>query len=132
MHLKTVDRKILGKAIKIAHSFCPTNRDLPTSHFAFLIKSKIIEKIGINKKRTHPETSKHPYHEGYVGIHAELDCLLKTSKEDLRNYKMLVLRIDGNGKLNISKPCHGCQSVLSQFNLKEIWYSDKDGNIIQM
>jgi hypothetical protein len=22
--------------------------------------------------------------------------------------------------------------VLSQFNLKEIWYSDKDGNIIQM
>lgn len=132
MHLKTVDRKILGKAIKIAHSFCPTNRDLLTSHFAFLIKSKIIEKIGINKKRTHPETSKHPYHEGYVGIHAELDCLLKTSKEDLRNYKMLVLRIDRNGKLNISKPCHGCQSVLSQFNLKEIWYSDKDGNIIQM
>ena len=132
MHLKTVDRKILGKAIKIAHSFCPTNRDLPTSHFAFLIKSKIIEKIGINKKRTHPETSKHPYHEGYVGIHAELDCLLKTSKEDLRDYKMLVLRIDRNGKLNISKPCHGCQSVLSQFNLKEIWYSDKDGNIIQM
>ena len=132
MHLKAVDRKILGKAIKIAHSFCPTNRDLPTSHFAFLIKSKIIEKIGINKKRTHPETSKHPYHEGYVEIHAELDCLLKTSKEDLRNYKMLVLRIDRNGKLNISKPCHGCQSVLSQFNLKEIWYSDKDGNIIQM
>ena len=132
MHLKTVDRKILGKAIKIAHSFCPTSRDLPTSHFAFLIKSKIIEKIGINKKRTHPETSKHPYHEGYVGIHAELDCLLKTSKEDLRNYKMLVLRIDRNGKLNISKPCRGCQSLLSQFNLKEIWYSDKDGNIIQM
>jgi hypothetical protein len=45
---------------------------------------------------------------------------------------MLVLRIDRNGKLNISKPCRGCQSVISQFNLKEIWYSDKDGNIIQM
>ena len=127
-----MDRKILETAIKIAYTFCPTSRDLPTSHFAFLIKSKIIEKIGINKRRTHPETSKHPYHKGYVGVHAELDCLLKTSKENLFDYKMLVLRIDRNSKLNISKPCRGCQSLLSQFNLKEIWYSDKDGNIIQM
>jgi deoxycytidylate deaminase len=127
-----VDKKVFAKAIKIAYSFYPTSRDLNTSHFAFLIKSKIIEKIGINKKRTHPEISKHPYHEGYVGIHAELDCLLKTDKEDLSDFKMLVLRIDRNKKLNISKPCRGCQSVISQFNVKEVWYSDKDGNIIQM
>ena len=118
--------------MKIAYSFWPTSRELPTSHFAFLIKSKIIEKIGINKRRTHPEISKHPYHEGYVGIHAELDCLLKINKEDLSDYQILVLRIDKNGKLNMSKPCRGCQSVLSQFNLKQIWYSDKDGNIIKM
>jgi len=127
-----VDKKVFAKAIKIAYSFYPTSRDLNTSHFAFLIKSKIIEKIGINKKRTHPEISKHPYHEGYVGIHAELDCLLKTDKEDLSDFKMLVLRIDRNKKLNISKPCRGCQSVISQFNVKEVWYSHKDGNIIQM
>lgn len=132
MQFYLVDQKIFDKAIKIAKSFCPTNRELPTSHVAFLIKSKIIEKIGVNKKRTHPEISKHPYHEGYVGIHAELDCLLKLDKEDLSKYSMLVLRVDRKNKLNMSKPCKGCQSVLSQFNLKEIWYSDKDGNIIQM
>jgi deoxycytidylate deaminase len=82
--------------------------------------------------RNHPEISKHPYHEGHVGIHAELDCLLKMDKEDLSYYKMLVLRIDRNESLTMSKPCSGCQSLLSQFNLKEIWYSDKNGNIIQM
>lgn len=102
------------------------------SHIAFLIKSNKIEKIGVNKRRTHPEISKHPYHEGHVGIHAELDCLLKINKEDLSSYKMLVLRIDRNENLTMSKPCSGCQSVLSQFNLKEIWYSDRNGNIIQM
>ena len=92
---------VLNKAKQIAHSLCPTNREIRTSHIAFLIKSNIIEKIGTNKKRTHPETKNHPYHEGVVGIHAELDCLLKMDKEDLSDYNMLVIRVDNNGKLNI-------------------------------
>lgn len=125
-------KRILNKAIEIAHSFCPANREIRTSHIAFLIKSNIIEKIGVNKRRTHPEISKHPYHEGYVGIHAELDCVLKVDKEDLKDYKMLVLRIDRKGKLNISKPCSGCSSLIKQFNIGEVWYSDKNGEIIKM
>ena len=91
---------VLNKAKQIAHSLCPTNREIRTSHIAFLIKSNIIEKIGFNKRRTHPEVSKHPYHEGHVGIHAELDCILKVDKEDLKDYKMLVLRVDRKNKLN--------------------------------
>lgn len=123
--------RVFQKAVKIAYSLCPTNRDIRTSHVAFLIKSNVIEKIGINKKRTHPEISKHPYHEGHVGIHAELDCILKVDKEDLRNYKMLVLRVDRKNKLNISKPCPGCLSLIDQFNVGEVWYSDKNGEIVK-
>lgn len=122
---------VLNKAKQIAHSLCPTNREIRTSHIAFLIKSNIIEKIGINKKRTHPETKNHPYHEGVVGIHAELDCLLKMDKEDLSDYNMLIIRVDNNGKLNMSKPCKGCQSLLEQFNIKEVWYSDFKGQIVK-
>lgn len=123
--------KTLKKAIQIAKTLCPVNRELRTSHVAFLIKSNRIYKIGTNKKRTHPETSKHPYHEGEVGIHAELDCILKSDKEDLSGYKMLVLRIDRNGKLAMSRPCPGCQSVIKQFNISEVWFSNKDCNIIK-
>ena len=122
---------VLNKAKQIAHSLCPTNREIRTSHIAFLIKSNIIEKIGINKKRTHPEVCKHPYHEGHVGIHAELDCILKVDKEDLKDYKMLVLRVDRKNKLNMSKPCPGCLSLINQFNIAEVWYSDKNGDIIK-
>jgi len=57
---------------------------------------------------------------------------LKSNKEDLSNYKMLVLRIDRKENLTVSKPCPGCQSLISQFNLKEVWYSDKNGNIIKL
>jgi len=125
-------QQVIKKAIKIAHSLCPTNKEIRTSHIAFLIKSNIIEKIGVNKRRTHPEISKHPYHEGHVGVHAELDCILKLDKEDLRDYKMLVLRVDRKNKLNMSKPCPGCSSLINQFNVGEVWHSDKTGKIIKM
>lgn len=122
---------VLNKAKQIAYSLCPTNRETRTSHIAFLIKLNIIKKIGANKKRTHPKTKDHPYHEGVVGIHAELDCVLKMDKEDLSDYNMLVIRVDNNGKLNMSKPCKGCQSLLEQFNIKEVWYSDSKGQIVK-
>jgi len=126
-----VKSRVFQKALKIAYCLCPTNRDIRSSHIAFLIKSNIIEKIGINKRRTHPEISKHPYHDGHVGIHAELDCILKIDKEDLRDYKMLVLRVDRKNKLNMSKPCPGCLSLINQFNVGEVWYSDNNGQIVK-
>jgi len=127
-----VKSSVINKAIQIARSLCPTNRENKNSHIAFLIKSNLIEKIGTNKKRTHPEIKNHPYHEGYVGIHAELDCILKLDKEDLSDYKMLIIRVDRNGNLNMSKPCPGCLSLLNQFNIKEIKYSDAAGKIVNL
>lgn len=124
-------QQVIKKAVKLAYSLCPINREIRTSHVAFLIKSNVIEKIGTNKRRTHPEISKHPYHEGHVGIHAELDCVLKIDKEDLQDYKMLVLRVDRKNKLNMSKPCPGCLSLINQFNVAEVWYSDKNGQIVK-
>lgn len=121
--------KVIFKAIQIARSLYPTNKENKNSHIAFLIKSNIIEKIGVNKRRTHPEIFKHPYHDGYVGIHAELDCILKLDKEDLSEYKMLVLRIDRKNKIAMSKPCLGCQSLIKQFNIGEVWFSDRNGQI---
>ena len=122
---------MIKRAVQIAKNLCPVNKEMRASHIAFLIKSNIIEKIGINKRRTHPEISKHPYHEGHVGIHAELDCILKIDKEDLHEYKMLVLRVDKKNKLNMSKPCPGCLSLINQFNVGEVWYSDKNGLIVK-
>lgn len=124
-------KKILAKTLKLAQAICPANNNngLPTSHVAFLIKRNKIIKIGWNKNRTHPVIKKHPYHEGRVGIHAELDCLLKYDKQDLSDYEMIVLRVDKKSKLNNSKPCSGCASLIRQFNLKNVYYSNSHGKI---
>jgi tRNA(Arg) A34 adenosine deaminase TadA len=122
--------RILKKAVETAHALCPTNwKNVNNSHVAFLVKKNKIVKIGWNRKRTHPEISKHPYHDGYVGTHAELDVILKSGLEDLNDHSMIVLRVDRKGRLANSKPCPGCLSLLKSYNVEEVFYSDTEGNI---
>ena len=71
--VKNVNIKTIKRTIEIAHALCPINKNgLRTSHVAFLVRKNKIVKIGFNKNRTHPEINKHPYHDGYVGIHLSL------------------------------------------------------------
>jgi tRNA(Arg) A34 adenosine deaminase TadA len=122
--------RILKRAVETAHALCPTNwKNVNNSHVAFLVKKNKIVKIGWNRKRTHPEISKHPYHDGYVGTHAELDVILKSGLEDLNDHSMIVLRVDKKGRLANSKPCPGCLSLLKSYNVEEVFYSDTEGNI---
>lgn len=125
-------KKILVKTVEIANALYPNKKwqdEMRTFHAAFLVKKNKIIKIGLNKRRTHPVIKKHPYHEGQVGIHAELDVILKSGKKNLRGHDLVVLRVDNNGKLNNSKPCAGCSSVIRQFGVENIYYSTSSGNI---
>lgn len=122
--------RIINKAIDIAYALCPTNwQNVNNSHIAFLVKKNKITKIGWNRKRTHPEISKHPYHEGYVGTHAELDVILKSGEDDLYDHSMIVLRVDRKGRLANSKPCPGCLSLIKSYNLSDVYFSNLEGNI---
>lgn len=127
-----MNNKIIKRTVDIAMALCPLNLEHRCSHIAFLIKSSKIVHIGTNSCRTHPETLKYDYkNHQLVGIHAELAVCMKSGKENLKDYKMVVLRVDRTGKLANSKPCCGCQSVIKQFNLEEVWYSNSDGVVVK-
>ena len=122
--------RIINKAIDIAHALCPTNwQNVNNSHIAFLVKKNKITKIGWNRKRTHPEIAKHPYHEGYVGTHAELDVILKSGEDNLEDHSMIVLRVDRKGRLANSKPCPGCLSLIKSYSLNNVYFSNTEGQI---
>lgn len=124
--------KIINRTIDIAKALCPLNLEHRCSHIAFLVRSGKIVHIGTNSCKSHPKTLKYDYeNHQLVGIHAELSVCMKSGKENLSGFKMIVLRIDRNGRLANSKPCCGCQSVIKQFNIGEVWYSDKNGNIVR-
>jgi deoxycytidylate deaminase len=119
-----MNSKILKRTIDIAKAMCPLNLEHRCSHIAFLIKCGKIVHIGTNSCKSHPETLKYDYkNHQLVGLHAELSVCMKSGKEDLR--------VDRTGKLNNSKPCCGCQSVIKQFNVGEVWYSDSNGDVIK-
>lgn len=124
--------KIINRTIDIAKALCPLNLEHRCSHIAFLIRNSKIVHIGTNSCKSHPETLKYDYeNHQLVGIHAELSVCMKSGKEDLKAYTMVVLRVDRTGKLANSKPCCGCQSVIKQFNIGEVWYSDKNGEVVK-
>ena len=131
-----MNNKIINRTIDIAMAMCPLKFEHRCSHIAFLIRKSKIKHIAFNSVKSHPFTEKYKYgranHTGlHVGLHAELNVCIKSNKEDLSDFKMIVLRVDRNGKLNNSKPCLGCQRVIKQFNVGEVWYSSHDGNVLQ-
>jgi hypothetical protein len=128
MNVKTINR-----TIDIAKAMCPLNLEHRCSHMAFLIRCGKIVHIGTNSCKSHPETLKYDYKDHQkVSIHAELAVCMKSGKDNLKDYKMIVLRVDRTGKLANSKPCCGCQSVIQQFDVGEVWYSDNKGNVVMI
>lgn len=127
-----MNSRLLRKAEEIAFAMCPLHVEMRTAHVAFLIKNNKICHIGWNRRRTHPIICNHPYHAGNVYLHAEIDAILRSRKDELYDYKMLVLRVNRENQLCNSKPCPGCQSLLKQFSLSEVWYSDIEGSIVKL
>lgn len=136
-----MNKKTIKRTVEIAFAMCPTNRKKEgtrAAHVAVLVKKNRIIKIGWNKHRTHPRTKRFPYvgsnikyNNVNVCIHAELDVLMKSGKSDLSDHEIIVLRVDGENKLNNSKPCYGCMTALKQHKLKNIYFSNSDGKIEQ-
>lgn len=127
-----MNRKIIIRTVDIAMALCPLNLEHRCSHIAFLIRCGKIIHIGTNSCKSHPETLKYDYKDHQkVGIHAELSVCMKSGKENLKDYSMVVLRVDRKGNLANSKPCCGCQSVIKQFNIGEVWYSDSKGEVVK-
>lgn len=124
-----MNKKLTKRTINIAKALCPLNIDRRTSHIAFLIKKSKIVNIAINISKSHPITKKFKYKPlKDIGIHAELGVCIKSGKENLENYKLAVIRINRSNRVTNSKPCIGCQGILEQFKIKDVWYSNDNGN----
>jgi deoxycytidylate deaminase len=110
----------------------PTHREMRTCHISFLIRHGKIIHIGWNKYKTHTFNQNHPYRHVDCGLHAELDVCLKSGKEDLSDYELLVVRLNVENIFRNSRPCVGCQSVLRQFRIREVFYTNSLGIVEKM
>lgn len=90
---------------------------------ALFLGSRLIS-IGWNQKKSHPEQMASPFN----WQHAELNCLLGTSKRDLTKSVMYVARVTPGGHLRISKPCADCQRILRAAGVRHVYYINRESN----
>lgn len=78
-------------------------------------KQKIIAK-GYNKKSF--------YSHGFT-IHAEVDAYIKINKKfnNFKNTILIVVRINNQNQLKMSKPCQRCQEFLLKTQIDKFYYS---------
>ena len=61
---------------------------------------------------------------------AEKDALMKMKLEDIKGCHILVIRINNNGELRLSRPCDTSMDMIRDAGIKKIWFVNKQGEIV--
>jgi len=95
-------------------------------------KSKHIAALIINNTPTYISTNKRNNSKPFwPTMHAEVACLRKIKKEKISNKIILiVIRVDKENKLKLSRPCKKCFKHIKKAGIKKIAYSTNDGKIV--
>lgn len=90
-------------------------------HGAVLVKSGRVLSIGFNyNNKTNYLTKKYFL---YPTVHAEMDCFLGLSPEDIKDSVLYVYRVKRLGDVGYSAPCAGCSSAIRDLRIKRVIYS---------
>jgi len=77
------------------------------------------EKFNISTYKEYP----YPHAESHL-----ISKLLDRYNSIDSNWKIVVLRINREGRILMSKPCDNCQKILDAVDLSQIYYSNNDGS----
>jgi deoxycytidylate deaminase len=119
------------KIIELSYALLPTHGDYRCRHASFILNKEKIISIGINHpNKTHPRNLQFGYRNkrnqpinNIIGIHSELAAVIKLGRQDLNDLDIVNTRIDRNNQLALAKPCVGCQDMLKQLGINNIFYS---------
>jgi deoxycytidylate deaminase len=95
---------------------------------AVVFKGKRIYGSGHNGVRSSSISLK--YKKWEESLHAEQSALLNLDWEKLKGCSILVYRVNSFGKLGMAKPCPMCQKLIKYVGIKNIYYTNEDGEII--
>ena len=96
-------------------------------HGAVILSSGNPISCGYNKEKTSPHTEMNDYYE----THAEEDAIRQLVRAEggvnTKGMDILVVRIDGNDKLMLSRPCPKCMEQIKNAGFRKLYYSDYNG-----
>lgn len=131
----TLMDNIFKKCTEISYALLKKHGDYRCKHFSFIFNKNRLLSIGINNpNKTHPKNLEIGFYNRKgedishtIGVHSELSAILKLGEEDCSKFLIVNTRINRNHKLDLSKPCDGCTSLLEQLNFKKVYFSTTSG-----
>lgn len=130
--------KKFDRLIDIAFAHYPQH-NLRCNHFTFALYGPKIMKIGINDPKTHTRNLQYNYFSrnnkdmrDQVGLHSEMDCVIKLGLSNCTHLTFINIRIDKNQQLNMAQPCRGCLSLFGQVGFKRIFFTNVRGEWSQL
>ena|ERR1035437_2628965 len=119
--------------VKISRTISEQHRrtKLRCCHVSFLLKRNRIVSIGVNADKTHPFNSKFDYNPRKTGKCAELDCVLRSKLDSFAGHSMVVIRINRENELAMSRPCIGCEHLIKSVGIENVWYTDVIGEFVK-
>lgn len=97
-------------------------------HAAALIFGNIIYSSGINKYIKKVKDKNNISY--YKTIHAEINVFQNFPKKKVKGMDIIVIRINKNLILKNSRPCNQCIDKLQKIGIRNVYYSDDNGNIV--
>ena len=96
---------------------------------AVIFKNKSIISTGYNYPRRSTKHLLPKFQKWQYSLHAEICAILK-ARCDLSDCSILVVRVNKKGKLMMAKPCKFCSEYIDYVGLENVYYSNKEGEII--
>lgn len=130
---------ILDQSVDIALSLLPKAKEERCTknkffHFAFGYKKNKLLAIGQNNpEKTHTQAlilaKRFNTNTQYPYFHAETDLISRMwGKYYIDNsLKMVIIRLNKQGKLRSSKPCERCEQIINSLGITKLWWSTDDG-----
>lgn len=95
---------------------------------AVVFKGKRIFGSGHNGIRSSSISMK--YKNWEESLHAEQSALLNLDWSKLKGCSILVYRTNRSGKIGMAKPCPMCSKLIKYVGIKNIYYTNENGEII--
>jgi len=96
---------------------------------SLLYKGSILISVGINKYKSHPRQINHYTEKVGASIHAELNCILGASSDELKGAALYIARRLCDGSSGLARPCASCMKVIEAAKIKRIIFTVYDGFI---
>lgn len=105
------------------------------AHHKHLMGSVIFDKrYIISSGHNYPSKSLKHFHPKFArwkgSVHAEVDAIIR-ARRDIKGCSLLIIRLLNTG-LGMAKPCDQCFAYLSHVGIKNVYYSNNLGEIVNV